>query len=162
MYNHALPTSPAHPPHHNPNQTTKQHPPRTTFHTWKLKHTDIKEIFQKDLEVTVSAILPQLQALLDNTTQQTPQQRADAACKLVQTALHDTASVVLSFPIHTNKQAGTHTTKSTDNQKHARPNPTPTAIDLRLEIQKLKNTIATRKKENPHNPELPFFNTIRK
>ena len=152
---------PAHPPLHSPNQPKKKNPPRQTFHAWKFKHAEIKEIFQKDLEVTTSAILPQLQALLDNTTHQTPQQRADAACKLVQTALHDTTSAVLSSPIHNKKQAGTHTTKTTDTQKHARPNPTPTAIDLRLEIQKLKNAKATRKKENPHNPELPLINKLR-
>jgi len=34
------------------------------------------------------------------------------------------------------------------------------ATGLRLEIQKLKDTIATRKKENPHNPELLFLNKL--
>jgi len=117
-------------------------------------------MFQKDLEITASGILPQLQALLDNTTRQTPQHRADAACKLVQTALHDTASAVLSSPAHTNKHAGAHNSNTPDTPKHAHPNPTTTAIGLRIEIQKLKDTIATRKKENPHNPELPLLNKL--
>ena len=34
------------------------------------------------------------------------------------------------------------------------------ATGLRLEIQKLKNTIATRRKENPHNPELLLLNKL--
>ena len=105
-------------------------------------------------------ILPQLQALLDNTAYQTPQQRADAACKLVQTALHDTASAVLSSPIHTKNQTNAHTPKTPDNQQQAHPDPTTTVIGLRLEIQKLKNTIATRKKGNPHNAELWFLNKL--
>jgi len=39
---------------------------------------------------------------------------------------------------------------------------TTTATGLGLEIQKLKNTIATRKKENlnPHNPELLLLNKL--
>jgi len=151
---------PEHPPLHSPNQPKKQFPPVQTFHAWKLKHTEIKEIFQKDLEVTASDILPQLQALLDNNTHQIPQQRADAACNLIQTALLDTASAVLSSPAHTNKQAGAHTSNTPDTPKPAHPNPTTTVIGLRLEIQKLKDTIATREKENPHNPELPLVNKL--
>ena len=49
---------------------------------------------------TLKNILPQLQALLDNTAYQTPQQRADAAYKLVQTALtrHCLCSPLLPYP----------------------------------------------------------------
>jgi len=151
---------PVHPPLHSAHQPKTQFPPRQTFHAWELKHTEIKAIFQKDLEVTAADILPHFQALLDNTTHQTPQQRADAACKLVQTALHDTASAVLSSPIHTNNRTDAHTPKTPDNPKQAHPNPTTTATGLRLEIQKLKDTIATQKKENPHNPEVPLLNKL--
>jgi len=149
---------PAHPPLQRAHQPQTHFPPRQTFHAWKLKHTEIKAIFQKDLEVTAADILPQLQALLDNTAHQTPQQRADTACNLVQTALHDTASAVLSSPTHTDKQTDAHPPKTPDNPKPAHPNPTNTAAGLRLDIQKHKDTIATRKKENPHNPELPLQN----
>jgi len=82
------PLLPAHPPLQSAHQPKTHFPPRQTFHAWKVKHTEIKTAFQKDLRVTAADILPQLQALLANTTHQTPQQRADAACKLVQTALH--------------------------------------------------------------------------
>jgi len=117
-------------------------------------------MFQKDLEVTAADILPQLQALLDNTTHQTSQQRTDAACKLVQNALHNTASTVLSSPSHTNTRTDAHIPKTPHNPKQVHPNPTTTATGLRLEIQKLKDTIATRKKENPHNPELLLLNKL--
>jgi len=158
---------PAHPPLHNPTEPKKQYPPSQTFHKisvrfiWKLKHTDIKETFQKDLEVTASAILPQLQVLLDNTTHQTPQDRADAACNLVQTALHDTASSILSSPTHTNKPAGTPTTKTPDTQQHTHSNPTTTAITLRLKIQKLRDTISARNKENSDNLQLQSLKKLR-
>ena len=109
------PTSPPITPQPQPTQKTISS--RQTFHAWKLRHSEIKEIFQKDLEVTASVILPQLQALLDNITHQTPQQRADATCKLVQTALHDTASAVLSSHIHTNNRTDAHTPKTPDNPK---------------------------------------------
>jgi len=126
---------PVHPPLHSAHQPKTQFPPRQTFHAWELKHTEIKAIFQKDLEVTAADILPHFQALLDNTTHQTPQQRADAACKLVQTALHDTASAVLSSPIHTNNRTDAHTPKTPDNPKQAHPNPTTTATGLRLKYK---------------------------
>jgi len=89
---------PAHPPLQSVHQPKTHFPPRQTFHAWKLKHTESKAIFQKDLEVTTTDILPKLQALLDNTAHQTPQQRADAACKLVQTVLPFSSSSVLSSP----------------------------------------------------------------
>jgi len=154
---------PAHPPLQSAHQPKTYFPPRQPFHAWKLKHSEIKAIFQQDLEVTAADILPQLQALLDNTTHQTPQQRADAACKLVQNAVHNTASAVLSSPSHTNTRTDAHISKTPDNPKQAPPNPTTTATGLGLEIQKLKNTIATRKKENlnPHNPELLLLNKLR-
>jgi len=50
--------------------------------------------------------------------------------------------------------------KTPDNPKQAHPNPTTTVTGLRLEIQKLKNTITTQKKENPHNPELLLLNKL--
>ena len=53
-----------------------------------------------------------------------------------------------------------HVPKTPDKPKQAHPNPTTTATSLRLEIQKLKDTIATRKKENPHNLELPLLNKL--
>jgi len=151
---------PAHPPLQSAHLPKTHFPPIQTFHAWKLKHSDIKVIFQKDLEVTAPDILPQLQALLDNTTHQTSQQRVDAACRLVQNALHNTASTVLSSPSHTNTRTNAHISKLPANPKQAHQNPTTTATGLRLEIQKLKNTIATRKKENSHNPELLLLNKL--
>jgi hypothetical protein len=78
----------------------------------------------------------------------------------VQNALHNTASAVLSSPNHTNTRTDAHIPKTPHNPKQAHPNPTTTATGLRLEIQKLKNTIATRKKENPHNPEILLLNKL--
>jgi len=53
-----------------------------------------------------------------------------------------------------------HVPKTPDKPKQAHPNPTTTATGLRLEVQKLKNTIGTRKKDNPHNPELLLLNKL--
>ena len=117
-------------------------------------------IFQKDLEVTAVDILLQLQALLDSIAHQTTQQRADAACNLVQAALYDTASSVLSSPTHTNNRTDARPPKTPDDPKPAHLDPTTTATGLRLEIQKLKDTIATRKKETPHNPKLPLLHKL--
>jgi len=117
-------------------------------------------MFQNDLEATATSILPQLQVLLHNTSHNTQQERADAACKLVQIALHESASAVLSFNIHTKKQAETPTTKTPETQKHSHPNPTFIAVALRLEIQKLRNTINAREKEISNNIKFPALQKI--
>jgi len=108
-------------------------------YNWCASSVDSKPKKKKEkkkgkLEVTAAHILPQLQTLLDNTTHRTPQQRADTACKLVQTALHDTASAVLSSPTNTNNRMNTHTPQKhlTIQNKHIQtPRPQPQVWDLK-------------------------------
>jgi len=91
------------------------------------------------------------------------------ACKFVGSALHESASSVHSSPNfqpqHTHP---CHTPPDTPKHpfRHKHTNPTLDTKTLRTDIQALKNTIATKTKENSSNPLLatlkPHLNQMRK
>ena len=61
-------------------------PPRTTYHTWKLKQPAFKEIYHDELEQGSETLLHTLQQVLDNP-QLSPQTTTDQAYRLVQTLI---------------------------------------------------------------------------
>ena len=87
-----------------PSSTRQQSPLRRTtparqaYHSWKLKYGNIQKSLKEDLDLKASSILPTLQDILDNTKYLSSQARADMACKLVGSVLHESASNVLSSP----------------------------------------------------------------
>ena len=107
-----------------------------------------------------ASILPTLKDILENTKDLSPQSWADMACKLVGSALHESASSVLSSPNfqpqHTySRQTPPDTPKHHFGHKHT--NPTPDAKTLRTDVQILRDTIAAKTKENINNPLLAIL-----
>jgi len=115
---------------------------------------------QEQAEVTcsvaVSALLA-VEASGEETEDLSPQVRADMACKLVGSVLHESASSVLSSPNfepHHNHSRQPPSEGHTHPSGHKHTNLTPHAKSLRAEIQILRDTISAKSNENCHNPLL--------
>ena len=148
---------PSHTPLGSSHLSDEQRPVRQAHHSWKLKYGNIQKSLREDLDLNASSILRTLQNILDNTKNLSPQARADMACKLERSVLHESASSVLSSPNfqphHTHsRQPPPATPIHPPGHKHT--NPTPDAKTLRAEIQTLRNTISAKSNENSHNPLL--------
>jgi len=89
---------PSHPPLGSSHLSDEQRPVRQAYHSWKLKYGNIKESLKEDLDLNASSISPTLQDILGNAKKFSPQARADMACKLSGSVLHESASSVLSSP----------------------------------------------------------------
>jgi len=89
---------PSHPPLGSSHLSAEQCPVRQAYHSWKLKYDNIQKLLKEDLDHNAASILLTLKDILDNTKNLSPQARADLACKLVGSALHESASNVLSSP----------------------------------------------------------------
>jgi len=105
--------------------------------------------------LNAASILTILKDILKNTKKISPQARDDMTCKLVGSALHESASSVLSSPNtqpqHSHpRQTPAATVKEPLGHKHT--NPTPDAKTLRTDIQALRDTIAAKTKEISNNP----------
>jgi len=89
---------PSHPPLGSSHFSDEQRPVRQAYHSWKLKYGNTQISLKEDLDLNASSILPTLKDILDNTKNLSPQARANKACKLVGSVLHESASSVLSSP----------------------------------------------------------------
>jgi len=147
---------PSHPPLGSSHLSDEQRPVRQAYHSWKLKYGNIQKSLKEDLSLNASSILPTLQDILDNTKNLSTQARADMACKLVGSVLHESASSVLSSlnfqPQHTHSRQPPPAT-TTHHPGHKDTN-TPDAKTLRTEIQILWDTNAAKSNENSQNPFL--------
>jgi len=147
----------SHPPLGSSHLSDEQRPVRQAYHSWKLRYGNIPKSLKEDLDLNASSILPTLQDIPDNTKDLSPQARADMACKLVGSVLHESASSVLSSPnfqpqrTHS-RQSPPATTTYHPRDKHT--NHTPDAKTLRMEIQILRDTIAAKSNDNSQNPFL--------
>ena len=126
--------------------------PKTLFRGNEFSHEEKKK----------AELLPKKKIhILDNTKNLSSQARADMACKLVGSVLHESASNVLSSPNyqpqHTHSRQPPPAT-TTHHPGHQHTNPTPDAKTLRTEIQILRNTIAAKSNENSQNPFLANLN----
>jgi len=128
---------PSHPPLGSSHLSNEQRPVRQAYHSWKLKYGNIYKSLKEDLDLNASSILLTLKDILDNTKNLSPQARADMACKLVGSVLHESASSVLSSPNfqpqHTHSRQPPPAT-STHPPGHKHTNPPLNAKTLRSEI----------------------------
>jgi len=124
-------------------------------HCWKIKYWNIPKSLKEDLDLNAAAILSTLQHNLNYTENPSLQVRADLACKLVGSALHESASSVLSSP--NNQPQHTNIRKPPANSQTytagKKEDPTPDAKTLRTEIQALRYIIAVQTKENRRDPQ---------